>query len=322
MRARRTILGVGLIVLAILIALKGLRIIGSLPIGFIVIALVGIFFIVKGIKRRNFFMIFIPAAVIFNYILGRFAGIISIITGLSTHSFSILAVVGVAALFSVGMTALFGKRKGVDYGKDKDIERNQDYINGAAGYGGNGGSGYGGNGGNGANGANGYGGNGGNGGAGYDGNAGTSGYGENGGNAGAAGFGNRALENKQEYIEGGRYYGNTGDGEYIKIDNGFSTLTRYLNSQDLKQVKIENGFGTCVVYYDNIRSQEQFSELRIDNGFGRVDVYIPPFFGFRMKQDNGFGSINVHGTPSNDPAAPVVDAKIKNGMGQVNIYFG
>ena len=39
-------------------------------------------------------------------------------------------------------------------------------------------------------------------------------------------------------------------------------------------------------------------------------------------QDNGFGSINVFGNCSLDPSAPLIDAKIDNGMGKVNIYFG
>ena len=67
---------------------------------------------------------------------------------------------------------------------------------------------------------------------------------------------------------------------------------------------------------------ENGSRLEISNGFGQVNVYIPPFYRFRMKQDNGFGSINVFGNSSMDPNAPLIDAKIENGMGKVNIYFG
>lgn len=297
MKVKRTLLGIGLIILAALLVLKGIGIIAAIPIGFIVLALVGTGFIIKGIKRRNFFMIFIPAAILANYVLSHFGAALSaVIPGAVNGSFGLVSVVGVAALFSIGMTALFGKRKNVDYNKNNYVNDSQGGNNRAGGFGGAGGAG---------------------------------GFG--GGAAGASGFGSSSMRSPGKTLDA-HYQDNrevidadfrpVDDGEYIKIDNGFSTQTRYLNSQSLRQVKIENGFGTCVVYYDNICNAEQTSELRIDNGFGRVDVYIPPFFGFRMKQDNGFGSINVHGAPNEAPDAPIVDAKIKNGMGQVNIYFG
>lgn len=114
----------------------------------------------------------------------------------------------------------------------------------------------------------------------------------------------------------------TDDGEDIKISNSFGKLTRYLHSENLKRVKIDNGFGNCIVYYDNVYVDENGSRLEISNGFGQVNVYIPPFYRFRMKQDNGFGSINVFGNCSLDPNAPLIDAKVDNGMGKVNIYFG
>ena len=111
------------------------------------------------------------------------------------------------------------------------------------------------------------------------------------------------------------------DGDNVIIDNGFGKLTRYIHSTDLKIVKIHNGFGSCIVYYDNV-NMDDGSLLEISNGMGQVDVYIPPFYRFRMKQNNGFGSINVFGNANMDPDAPLIDAKIENGMGRVNIYLG
>ena len=149
------------------------------------------------------------------------------------------------------------------------------------------------------------------------------GQGGQGGKGGLPGFLRGEVGPVQEDGSMQNNYGTpTDDGEDIKITNSFGKLTRYLHSENLKRVKIYNGFGNCIVYYDNVYVDENGSRLEISNGFGQVNVYIPPFYRFRMKQDNGFGSINVFGNSSMDPNAPLIDAKIDNGMGKVNIYFG
>jgi len=120
--------------------------------------------------------------------------------------------------------------------------------------------------------------------------------------------------------EGGMPYMDA-NGENLVISNGLGKLTRYLQSSHLASLKIENGMGNCIIYYDNVRIDEFGSKLYVNNGLGTVKIYIPPFYRFQMNQNNGLGSIKVHGNPSMNPDAPLIDAYVENGMGNVHFYF-
>ena len=286
MKARRIILGVGLLVLAGGLVGRRMGILPSINIGTIVLSAICVVLIGDGLRHRNFFLILLPLAYIGQKLLSNYWGFWSIGTWES---------LGIAAIAAAGLTVLFGNKK-----KKLSAGGNCGYINHNGSWGGNGAPGQPGRG---------FGG----------------GAGGQGGN-GTTLDQNRFVQqpgftgNGEPIPEGYGYPDD--DGDNVVIDNGFGKLTRYLHSSNLKKVKIDNGFGNCIVYYDNVYVDKDGSKLEIDNGFGQVDVYIPPFYRFKMKQDNGFGSINIFGNCSLDPDAPLIDADIDNGMGKVNIYFG
>ena len=291
MKARRIMLGVGLLVLAGGIVGTKMGIVPSIPISTIVLGAISLVLILDGLRHKNFFLILMPLAFIAHKVYSYWG----VFTGIGMFE-----ALGIAAIAAAGLTVLFGSKK-----KKIAVDRNRGYINnngacmngGAPGQPGRGI----------------FGGAGGQGGAGRQ--AGTEldqnrftqhpGFPENGG----------------DQVQGSYGYPDD-DGDIVDIDNGFGKLTRYLHSSNLKKVTVKNGFGNCIVYYDNVYIDQDGSRLEVDNGFGQVDIYIPPFYRFRMKQDNGFGSINVFGNCSTDPDAPLIDADIDNGMGKVNIYFG
>ena len=304
MKARRIMLGVGLLALAGGIVGRKMGLIPYVPIGQIILGTICVVLVFDGLRHKNFFLILMPLA----YILQMLSSSFGVFLGVGTFE-----ALGVAAIAAAGLTILFGnKKKAIGNGKRGYINynRNGDYVSEAASqqgsYGGNGGAGFGGRGGQG-------------------------GYGGTPGQPGFGGLGTELDQNRFPQEPGFRSNGepvqdNFGypddDGDNVVIDNSFGKLVRYLHSSNLKRVKIDNGFGNCIVYYDNVYVDKDGSKLEIDNGFGQVDVYIPPFYRFKMKQDNGFGSINIHGACSLDPDAPLIDADIDNGMGKVNIYFG
>ena len=275
MKARRMMLGIGLLVLAGGIVGRKMGIIPDLPVGKMIVCGIAGVLAVDGIRHKNFFLMLLPLAFI-----ARMAGnYLGIFTG-----FGMFESLGIAAIAAAGLTFICGS------GTRKSIgsRGNGGYINDWNPT-----------------------------------NGGQGGQSGQGGKSGLPGF----LRGEVGPVENnGAVQENYGtpadDGEDIKISNSFGKLTRYLHSENLKRVKIDNGFGNCIVYYDNVYVDENGSRLEISNGFGQVNVYIPPFYRFRMKQDNGFGSINVFGNCSLDPNAPLIDAKVDNGMGKVNIYFG
>lgn len=289
MKARRIILGVGLLVLAGGIAGHRMGIIPYIPIWKIIPCLICVMLILSGLRRKNFFLILMPLAYILVTVISSQFMVFS--------SVGTWEALGVAAIAAAGLTMLFGNKK-------KAIgSRNRGYINHNGSWSGNGAPGQPGRG---------FGG----------------GAGGHGGNVGAGTTLDQNRFVQQPGFTGNgepiseEYGYPDDDGDNVVIDNGFGKLTRYLHSSNLKKVKIDNGFGNCIVYYDNVYVDKDGSKLEIDNGFGQVDVYIPPFYRFKMKQDNGFGSINIFGNCSLDPDAPLIDADIDNGMGKVNIYFG
>ena len=281
MKARRMMLGIGLLALAGGIVGRKLGIIPDLPIGKMILCGIAGVLAVDGIRHKNFFLMLLPLAFI-AHIASNYLGIFT--------GFGFAGTMGVAALAAAGLTFICGS------GNRKSIgsRSNGGYINDWSPNGGQGGQG-------------GQGG----------------GQGGQGGKGELPGFLRGEVGPVKEEGSVQENFGTpTDDGEDIVISNSFGKLTRYLHSSNLKRVKIDNGFGNCIVYYDNVYVDENGSRLEIGNGFGQVNVYIPPFYRFRMKQDNGFGSINVFGNCSMDPNAPLIDAKIDNGMGKVNIYFG
>ena len=280
MKARRMMLGIGLLVLAGGIVGRRMGILPDISLGKMILCGVAGVLAIDGVRHKNFFLMLLPLAFIAR-VAGDFLGVFS--------SFGFLETMGVAALAAAGLTFICGSGR-----KSIGSRSSGGYINDWSPSGGQGGQG-------------GQGG----------------GQGGMGGKGGLPGFLRGEVGLVQEDGSMQNNYGTSiDDGEDIKIKNSFGKLTRYLHSSNLKRVKIDNGFGNCIVYYDNVYVDENGSRLEIGNGFGQVDVYIPPFYRFRMKQDNGFGSINVFGNSSMDPNAPLIDAKIDNGMGKVNIYFG
>ena len=289
MKARRIMLGIGLLALAGGLVGRKMGIIPSIPISTIILGGISVVLIMDGLRHKNFFLILMPLAFIAQRVYSYW-GVFS--------SIGLVEALGIAAIAAAGLTVLFGNKK-----KKIMAGKNRGYINNNGSRSGNGAPGQPGRG---------FGG----------------GAGGQGGNVGAGTTldQNRFVQqpgftgNGEPIPEGYGYPDD--DGDNVVIDNGFGKLTRYLHSSNLKKVKIDNGFGNCIVYYDNVYVDKDGSKLEIDNGFGQVDVYIPPFYRFKMKQDNGFGSINIFGNCSLDPDAPLIDADIDNGMGKVNIYFG
>ena len=289
MKARRIMLGIGLLALAGGLVGRKMGIIPSIPISTIILGGISVVLIMDGLRHKNFFLILMPLAFIAQRVYSYW-GVFS--------SIGLVEALGIAAIAAAGLTVLFGNKK-----KKIRAGKNRGYINNNGSWSGNGAPGQPGRG---------FGG----------------GAGGQGGNVGAGTTldQNRFVQqpgftgNGEPIPEGYGYPDD--DGDNVVIDNGFGKLTRYLHSSNLKKVKIDNGFGNCIVYYDNVYVDKDGSKLEIDNGFGQVDVYIPPFYRFKMKQDNGFGSINIFGNCSLDPDAPLIDADIDNGMGKVNIYFG
>lgn len=287
MKARRIMLGVGLLALAGGLVGRKMGIIPSIPISTIILGGICVVLILDGLRHKNFFLILMPLA----FIVQRVYSYWDMFLGIG-----LVEALGISAITAAGLTILFGNRKKAITGS-----RNRGFINnggfgGARGQGGAGGQ----------NGAPGQ----------------PGGFGGTGREIDQNRFAQQpGFRSNGEPMQDGYGYPDD-DGDNVVIDNSFGKLVRYLHSSNLKKVKIDNGFGNCIVYYDNVYVDADGSRLEIDNGFGQVDVYIPPFYRFKLKQDNGFGSINIFGECSLDPNAPLIDAKIDNGMGKVNIYFG
>lgn len=110
-------------------------------------------------------------------------------------------------------------------------------------------------------------------------------------------------------------------GSNLHIENGFGEQTRYIRGEEFCSGHIENGFGQLTVYFEDVKFQDNSASLNIENGFGHLNVYMPSTWLAVLTEENGMGQINVHGTPSTDTDAPVINLHVENGMGKVDLFF-
>ena len=111
-----------------------------------------------------------------------------------------------------------------------------------------------------------------------------------------------------------------GEGTF-DVDNNLGSKTEYVQVKNIRRGKIDNALGQLTVYLNGSTIDPEGAFIDIDNGLGNLAVFIPKEFRVKFNTDNGLGKINFHGECSRDESQPLVNVKLDNGLGSVEIYF-
>lgn len=117
------------------------------------------------------------------------------------------------------------------------------------------------------------------------------------------------------------YVDNGADGEELKVENTFGSVSKYVNSDCFRMAKIENSFGECNVFFNNAILAGSNASIKVDNSFGSTNVYLPSTWRIVTRQDTAFGNINVKGHGSTVEGAPTIDLTLSSSFGEINIIF-
>lgn len=111
------------------------------------------------------------------------------------------------------------------------------------------------------------------------------------------------------------------DGRHVKLENNFSSVSKYVKADAFSTADIENNFGSTNVYFNNAVIANGEAKIKVENNFGETNVYLPKTWRVRLTEHQAFGSIKTIGEPNHDMDAPlaIVDAEVNFGM--IRIYF-
>lgn len=129
------------------------------------------------------------------------------------------------------------------------------------------------------------------------------------------------------YCTNTKYGGTTGhvesgaDGEYVRVENSFGEVSKYVNSNCFREAKIDNSFGTCNVFFNNAILASNFATIRADNSFGSANIYLPSTWRVNVSQDTALGSIKFNGRGSDSQDAPCIDLKLDCSFGEICVIF-
>lgn len=114
---------------------------------------------------------------------------------------------------------------------------------------------------------------------------------------------------------------NGADGEYVRVENSFGAVSKYVNSESFREAKIENSFGECNVYFNNAILGSDKAFIHVENSFGCINLYLPSTWRVTVKQDTAFGGIKFRGCGSNVEDAPVIDLRLDCSFGEICVIF-
>lgn len=128
-----------------------------------------------------------------------------------------------------------------------------------------------------------------------------------------------AFENADHFTTS--YVENSSDGEKVKVDNSFGSVSKYVNSDCFQKAKISNSFGECNVFFNNAILAGSSASIKVENSFGSTNVYLPSTWRIVTRQDTAFGNINIQGQGSIVEGAPTIELTLNSSFGEINIIF-
>lgn len=117
------------------------------------------------------------------------------------------------------------------------------------------------------------------------------------------------------------YEENNSDGEKVKVENIFGSVSKYVNSDCFQKAKISNSFGECNVFFNNAILAGSSASIKVENSFGSTNVYLPSTWRIVTRQDTSFGNINIKGQGSTVEGAPTIELTLSSSFGEINIIF-
>lgn len=114
---------------------------------------------------------------------------------------------------------------------------------------------------------------------------------------------------------------NGADGEYVKVENSFGSISKYVNSDTFREARIENSFGECNVFFNNTILASANAQIKVENSFGSTNIYLPSTWRVSTRQDTAFGNIKFRGHGSTEEDAPAIEIILNCSFGEINIIF-
>ena len=111
------------------------------------------------------------------------------------------------------------------------------------------------------------------------------------------------------------------DGRMIHVQNSFSSVSKYVNSDAFSEAFIDNSFGSCNVYFNNAVMANGNAFIKITNSFGDTNLYLPKTWRIEIVRNVTFGDVRIYGSMNADMEAPFLKIQAESSFGGINIYF-
>lgn len=111
------------------------------------------------------------------------------------------------------------------------------------------------------------------------------------------------------------------EGGFIRCENVFSSMNKYVNTVEFTGADIETYFGQTIIYLDNAVMKNNEAIVKVENYFGETRLYFPREWRMEIREGKAFGSISCNGMCSTDISAPVVKINAECYFGTIKIYF-
>lgn len=111
------------------------------------------------------------------------------------------------------------------------------------------------------------------------------------------------------------------DGEFVRLENTFGSVNKYVNSEQLREAEIQNSFGECNVFFNNMTRLADDAAVKVENAFGSTNIYVPAHWNVIAEHSAAFGNVEYRGSGSNDPNAPTIRMTIESNFGETKVIY-
>ena len=82
------------------------------------------------------------------------------------------------------------------------------------------------------------------------------------------------------------------DNGYIRLENSFGTLIKYVETDIFIHGDLKCSFGSMKVYFDKVRMQGEKATINLDISFGGIELYLPRNWRVEDKTGAYFGGVD------------------------------
>lgn len=82
------------------------------------------------------------------------------------------------------------------------------------------------------------------------------------------------------------------DNGYVKIENSFGTLIKYVDTDMFVRADLKSSLGSMKVYFDKVQMQAESAIINVDASFAGIQIYIPKTWRVENQTRSSFGGVD------------------------------